>query len=318
MTPAVKPLIGRLLFATDFSDCAARAEDYAVLLATACGAGLDILHVLEFQTGMDPEYPVNQLYLEQLRKEATGQLDDAVTRISRKALKVVAHQVLGIPSQCITDLAKETDADLVVLGTRGRTGLEHILLGSTAERVVAGAPCPVLTVRPQGKPPTAARSAGAAPPVVRRILAPVDFSDCSLEALEYAVQVAIQLNAALTIFHVIEPVSYSLDFTLSHAGEARATRDRLESRLAELAAPLKRNGLETDFFLRGGLPADSILDQEREGAYDVIVMGTHGRRGVSHLVSGSVAEAVLRRATCPVLSVKSPKFSADHRRAAKH
>ncbi|MBM4124646.1 MAG: universal stress protein [Nitrospira sp.] len=306
------PLVKRLLFATDFSDCAARAEDYAVLLAEACGAGLDILHVLEFQTGMDPEYPVNQLYLEQLRKQAAGEIDVAVNRISKKVAKVTARQVLGIPSQCINEIAKETDADLVVLGTRGRTGLEHILLGSTAERVIAGAPCPVLTVRlARGTTLTAARQGAA--PAIRRILAPVDFSDCSLESLEYAAHMAAQFGAAITIFHVMEPVSYSLDFTLTHAGETRANRERLESRLTELAAPLKRNGLNADVALRGGVPADSILDQEREQAYDVLVMGTHGRRGVSHLVSGSVAEAVLRRAAGPVLTVKSPKFRAAHR-----
>lgn len=310
-------LARRLLFATDFSDCAARAQEYALLLATACGADLDILHVLEFQPGMDPDYPVNQLYLEQLRKEAGGRLDALVSQAARLGLKVQTHQVTGIPSQRITMMAEERDIDVIVLGTHGRTGLEHTLLGSTAERVVVRAPCPVLTVRLEPAQPAsgkgrAAIAAPAAASAIRKVLAPLDFSDCSLAALEYAVQAAEQFDAAITILHVMEPVSYSLDFTLTHAGETRAQRERLEARLGELTEPLKRKGLRANHALRGGIPADSVLDWSREEAYDLVVMGTHGRRGISHLVSGSVAEAVLRRASCPVLTVKSPKFGPGH------
>lgn len=309
------PLLGRILFATDFSKCAARAEEYAVFLAKAYAARLDILHVLEFQHGMDPDYEVHRLYLEQLRKETDRQLDDLVNRARWVGLTAKGQQVLGIPSQRINEMAKEDDTDLVVLGTHGRTGLAHILLGSTAERVVKGAPCPVLAVRlarAGGK--AAAIQATTASPRILRILVPVDFSDCSLEALEYAVPVAKQFGAVVTILHVMEPVSYGLDFTLIHTGEERKMRERLESRLSELAAALHSQGLTAEPVIHGGVPADSILDWALQQEPDLIVMGTHGRRGVSHLVSGSVAEAVLRRAPCPVLTVKSPKFGPGHRR----
>jgi nucleotide-binding universal stress UspA family protein len=309
------PLAKRILFATDFSDCAGRAQDYALFLAEACGACLDILHVLEFQPGMDPDYPVNHLYLEHLQKETGALLDALVSHAAHRGLTANVHQVTGIPSQWITVMAKEKEVDLIVLGTHGRTGLEHILLGSTAERVVAQAPCPVLTVRLERARlmPDEVQAAIAAP-AIRTILVPIDFSDCSLDALEYAAQVAKQFSAAVTILHVLEPVSYSLDFSLTHAGEARAQRERLEARLAEMAASLRRAGLTAGHVLRGGAPVDSLLDWSREQAYDLIVMGTHGRRGISHLVSGSVAEAVLRHAFCPVLTVKSPKFSPGHQR----
>lgn len=316
------PLVRRLLFATDFSDCAARAQEYALWLATTCGAALHILHVLEFQPGMDPDYPVNRLYLEQLRKEAAGRLDALVNQAARLGLKVQAHQVTGIPSQWITVTAKENDTDLIVLGTRGRSGLEHVLLGSTAERVVVRSPCPVLTVRMErGRLPIeegrAAVPASLAAPAMRKILAPIDFSDCSLDALEYAARAAQQFSASITILHVMEPVPYNLDFTLTHTGDIRAQRERLEARLRELTESLQRQGLRADCILRGGVPVDSVLDWSRERAYDLIVMGTHGRRGISHLLNGSVAEAVLRRASCPVLTVKSPKFGPGHRRIAQ-
>jgi len=308
------PLMTKILLATDFSDCAARAQDYALLLASAWKAEVSVLHVLEFQPGMDPELPVNHLYLEQLRKDAEQQLSALLARLTQRGLTGTSRHVTGIPSLQIAQEAALVGADLVVLGTHGRSGLAHVLLGSTAERVVASAPCPVLIVRTpasQARPATPA----AAPPAIRHLLVPLDFSDCSLEALEYAVQVAKQFGASLTLLHVMEPVSYGLDFTLALGGSAHETRARLETRLEELATPLRTQGLSVDQALRGGAPADSILSWTGQRAYDLIVMGTHGRRGLSHLASGSVAEAVLRRASCPVLTVKSPKFVPGRHRA---
>lgn len=312
----MNPLAERILLATDFSDCAGRAEEYALFVAQACAAKLDVLHVLEFQPGMDPEYQVNSLYLEELRKDAANRLEEFVRRAAQQGVTATRREVLGIPSQCINEAARESEADLVVLGTHGRTGLEHILLGSTAERVVKGAPCPVLTVRlPRDRDRGPAAAGGTAPPRVRNVLVPVDFSDCSLEAWAYAVQVAKQFDAAVTLLHVMEPVSYGLDFTLSHARDERKMRERLETRLFDLVASLKDLSLTGRHVLRGGAPADSILECAGKDGCDLIVMGTHGRRGMSHFVSGSVAEAVLRRASCPVLTVKSPKFGPGHRRA---
>ena len=307
------PLITKILLATDFSDCAALAQDYALLLASAWKADLAILHVLEFQPGMDPELPVNHVYLEQLRKDAEQQLTQLRAQLARRGLAGESRHVTGIPSLRIAQEATEVGADLVVLGTHGRTGLAHVLLGSTAERVIASAPCPVLTVRMHREP--AQPPAAPAIPSIRRLLVPVDFSDYSLEALEYAARLAKQWGAALTLLHVMEPVSYGLDFTLALGGEdAQATRTGLEARLADLATPLLAQGLAVDRHLRGGTPIDSILGWTSRQPCDLIVMGTHGRRGLSHLASGSVAEAVLRRAPCPVLTVKSPKFIPGRQR----
>jgi nucleotide-binding universal stress UspA family protein len=310
-------LIERILLATDFSACAARAQDYARFIAQAASARLEILHVLEFQPGMDPEYHVKSLYLEELRKEAARHLERFAGEARALGLTVAQREVLGIPSMRINEAAQETNADLVVLGTHGRTGLEHILLGSTAERVVRGAPCPILTVRVPYEPgrKSAAVEGGGLPVTVRSVMVPVDFSDCSLEAWEYAVQVAKLFKATLTLLHVLEPVSYGLDFTLSHAQDERRMRERLDTRLADMVGLLEKEGLAGERILRGGLPADAILETAGREGCDLIVMGTHGRRGVSHFVSGSVAETVLRRAGCPVLSVKSPKFAPGHHRS---
>ena len=306
-------LIKTILFATDFSSCAERAYQHALYIAYVWGAAVNVLHVVEFQPGMDPEYEVNRLYLDHLRKETDKQLATLVERARRLDVRVVKQEAMGIPSLEINRIALTIEADLVVVGTHGRTGLEHVLLGSTAERVIKGAPCPVLAFREGETTGEGATGSDLPRIVIDRILVPIDFSDCSLDALEYAAQVARQFKARVTILHVMEPVSYGLDFTLSHAADPDR-RERIRARLSDLTAALTRSGVETDHVLRGGLPADAIINYERAEAKDLIIMGTHGRRGISHLVNGSVTEAVLRRAHGPVLTVRSPKFVPGHER----
>jgi nucleotide-binding universal stress UspA family protein len=115
------------------------------------------------------------------------------------------------------------------------------------------------------------------------------------------------------LLHVLEPVSYGLDFDLGHFRSREDVRESWTKRLEELAATHQHPGMVVESRLRGGIPADSILDAAQTLPCDLIVMGTHGRRGISHALSGSVAEAVLRKARCPVIAVRSPKLGPDHR-----
>jgi nucleotide-binding universal stress UspA family protein len=275
---------------------------------------LTVLSVAEFPPGLNPDYPVNQQYLADLLKHASSQLVDLKGRAERRGIAVTTRVATGIPSEEVITAARAEDSDLLVVGTRGKTGLAHVLLGSTAERVIRGAPCPVLTVRME---PADNEDEGVLSRLVtlERILVPVDFSDCSLDALEYAVVVAQQAKASLMLLHVLEPVSYGLDFTLSHIRTREQVRESWTKRLEDLASSHQHSNVPVESRLRGGLPADSILDSAQTLPCDLIIMGTHGRRGISHTISGSVAEAVLRKALCPVLTVRSPKFGPDHRQA---
>ena len=307
-------MIKRILFATDFSRWAKRAEDYACTLACSWRASLTVLSVAEFPPGLNPDYPINQQYLADLLKNASSQLVDLKGRAERRGIAVTTRMAAGIPSEEVITAARAEDSDLIVVGTRGKTGLAHVLLGSTAERVIRGAPCPVLTVRTD--PADTEQEVGtlSRPVTLERILVPVDFSDCSLDALEYAVVVAQQAKASLLLLHVLEPVSYGLDFTLGHSRTREQVREAWTKRLEELASSLTVTHVPVESQLRGGLPADSILDSAQTLPCDLIVMGTHGRRGISHTISGSVAESVLRKAVCPVIAVRSPKFGPGHRR----
>jgi nucleotide-binding universal stress UspA family protein len=273
------------------------------------------MNVLEFPPGLNPEYPINRLYLGELMKQATRDLVELKARATDRGIPVHTRIATGIPSEEVLAAAAAEDSDLIVVGTRGRTGLEHVVLGSTAERIIRTAPCPVLAVRTEGGGVEKAGSDRRHPGTLDRILLPIDFSDCSLDALEYAVVVAQRAKAPLTLLHVLEPVSYGLDFALPHVTKREQMRDAIKERLSGLVSALTAVGVKSESLIRGGLPGDSILDVARSQPADMIIMGTHGRRGLSHAFYGSVAESLLRKAQCPILTVRSPKFHPGHRRA---
>ncbi|MDC8447698.1 MAG: universal stress protein [Nitrospira sp.] len=311
---SVLPEKPSILFATDGSLGSATAEVYACGLAQSWGASLTVMSVLEFPPGMNPDDAVNRLYLDELMKDVTTKLTDLKMRAVSLGIPVQSYVATGIPSEEVLTVARTQGTELIVVGTRGKTGLEHILLGSTAERIMRRAPCPVLTVPMDAQRADGNSNTEKASTTPKRMLVPVDFSDCSLDAFEYAALIAQRSKVSLNLLHVLEPVSYGLDFTLPHWAQRESSKTAVTERLSDLASALTSAGLASDFLISGGLPADSILDTARAQSVDVIVMGTHGRRGLSHVLFGSVAESVVRRSSCPVLTVRSPTLPPGHRR----
>jgi nucleotide-binding universal stress UspA family protein len=148
------------------------------------------------------------------------------------------------------------------------------------------------------------------------MLVPTDFSDCSLEAVKFAGMVAGQAKASIELLHILEPSAYALDFTIEHPEEREQKRKRAAERLQTLSSDLAGAGVLVKTSLLGGGPADRILEVAQKSSSDLIVMGTHGRRGLSHVFAGSVTEAVLRRGTVPVLAVRHPAFAAEAHQGA--
>jgi nucleotide-binding universal stress UspA family protein len=146
-------------------------------------------------------------------------------------------------------------------------------------------------------------------PKIERILCPTDFSDFSERAYDYGLSLARHYNAELYLLHVVRPViigypEYAIpDSVNEFYGELR---EHAEEQLREFAKVHAEGGVEAKVAVEEGVVTESILDFARENSIDMIVMGTHGRRGVQRLTLGSVAERVLRKAGCPVLSVRRP------------
>jgi nucleotide-binding universal stress UspA family protein len=143
----------RILAPTDLSECSAAGLKYAAALAERFEAELILLHVAQ---DFDVALAATELGFpppERLRQELTEHARKQLANLpgGSWSIRAITREVRwGNPWQEITTFAKEIDADLIVVGTHGRTGLSHLFLGSVAERVVRAAPCPVLTVRPEG------------------------------------------------------------------------------------------------------------------------------------------------------------------------
>jgi nucleotide-binding universal stress UspA family protein len=142
---------------------------------------------------------------------------------------------------------------------------------------------------------------------IERILCPTDFSDFSDRAFDYGVSLARQYNAQLYLLHIVRPViigypEYAIpDSVNEFYGELR---EHAEEQLREFAKVHSEGGVHTTVVVEEGVVTESILDIAQENAVDMIVMGTHGRRGLQRLTLGSVTERVLRKAACPVLAVR--------------
>lgn len=300
-----------ILLATDFSVPARRAYSYAAQLARTLDTKVVLLNVLEGPPGLDREFPVNTLFLKQLQEESDREMTALVEAAKRDGLRPEPWQVYGNPAACISKSAGEMGAELIVMGTHGHRGWSRLLLGSTAEAVVREAPCPVLTIRTTEADAAAERLDS---PAIRRLLVPIDFSECAQEALEYAATLARQLGARLALVHAMEAAAYPLDFALFGVSEEAALRGQVQFSLRGLVSALKAEKIDAESLCAVGTPAEIILKEAKDGPADAIVMGTHGRHGLSHLAIGSVAEHVVRQAACPVFSVKSPRYTYQRTR----
>jgi nucleotide-binding universal stress UspA family protein len=204
------------------------------------------------------------------------------------------------PAAQIVRTAGSIDAALIVMGTHGRGGIARVLIGSVAEKVVRAAPCPVLTTN---------GALRASIKGFRRILVPTDFNGPSDAALDCARRLAAGFGGSMHLLHVLGDVSASgatgSELFVTEPPEARSirltdARDRLKHRITDDDRLTLHATSEVIF----GAPAQIIVDYAADNQFDLIVMGTHGRTGMAHLLAGSVAERVVRTAGCPVLTTQ--------------
>jgi len=290
-------IVSKIMLATDFSASANLAQVYTKYLAMKLKASVVVLNVSEQRSSTARALNEDEIQASLRRLQET---------IEEHAVPVNIQRSTGMPGDQILSTARELDADLIVIGLQGHTHLPYGLLGATAQTVTSSAPCPVLTVPLTAKEASPCTFTAPAAMTVRRILAPVDFSEPSLDSLECAIHLARALGADLVLLHVLEPVHANWD--LPRMQGAEQIRDHWKARLVNLAGVVKTLGLSATYEIRSGYPSDSILACALQQRSELIVMGTHGRRGRGEIPIGSVAEAVLKEAPCPVLTVKHPKF----------
>ena len=313
----------RVLVPTDFSRASRTALRYGVALARPFKAQLHLLHVPELP-GTDGVHPFG--LFETMRRATRERLRAQLTEAERRELKPERAMRLGEPSEEIVDYALKGDIDLVVMGTHGRQGVARMLVGSVAEKVVRRAPCSVLSVR---YPEHEFLTAGEAGPddiaaqdvtgataedamiTLKNILVATDFSEPSEAAVTYGRELATRFGATLHVLHAADNIIGRFGAE-AYSATAPDLQDRLEAdarrRLNELLIDSDNSGPSSiPVLLTASSPALAIVDYAKEKSIDLIVVGTHGRGGLAHLVVGSVAERVVRLAPCPVLTVRHPE-----------
>jgi len=144
--------------------------------------------------------------------------------------------------------------------------------------------------------------------MINNILAPIDFSDYSKNALKYAAEFAKEFNAKLYLVYVVEPMIYPADFSMGQIAIPSTDIDlntRAEEELTNLAGTIDP-GIKVESLIRTGKPFVEIIETAKEKDVDLIIIATHGHTGVEHLLFGSTAEKVVRKAPCPVLTLREP------------
>lgn len=302
----VRLRIHNLLATTDLSNESIAGVRYATALATKVGATVALLHVLE----LPPPSPMPGMRAAtfsrqdaQINKHARARLKTLAKRESSPDLHLTPILRTGNPFYGIIGTARESAADLIVIATHGYTGASRVLLGSTTERVVRHAPCPVLTVPARA---IRKRSTKMPPLELKRILVPIDFSKSSQAALLWAASLAAESHTELVLLHVVEkfPMHYLLGQGLMNETITPVMKG-CEAELKRMAASLNEStGLKATAMVRAGKPFKEICSAAQKLGADLITLTTRGHTGLKRVWLGSTAERVVRHASCPVLAVR--------------
>ena len=306
------PAITRILCPVDFSEFSRHALDHAVALARQQQAHVTALYVVPLLQTNYPALGVGAYVPYVYSVDDLKQFQLSLERfVSHVGYPVTSVSVEALVVDEILKRAAELPADLIVMGTHGRSGFDRLFLGSVAERVLVKAPCPVLTI-----PPRAPDTAPSADLKFSNVLCAIDFSPSSLAALKYAGRFAAD-GAHLRVLHVMERLpGWQLVPAATGAPDdplivLQEAHDRIHQTVRSTVAGAKH----VRELVSEGDAGDEILEAARTDGVDLIVMGAHaGRAGL--LGFGSTSHDVLRRATCPVLTLKASATKVHHAAAA--
>jgi nucleotide-binding universal stress UspA family protein len=298
--------IRSIVVPTDFSALADAAAARAASLARLDGAAVHVVHALASPLFVNPyEYSVPASLSEDLRKAAQEKLGPTRTAIEARGVSTVTCEVFDSQDAVavIGDAVRAHRADLVVMGTHGRRGLQHAFLGSVAERALRALDVPILAVK---------EDVDAAAKPIAKIVVAVDFSPHSDRAVEIAADLAARLSAFVDVIHAFDfPPDYNPYLSDSGVELERRIEADVSEKLEHIRKRLEQRQIRVNTHFRRGHPSAVIADVARQVGCQLIVIGTRGRGGVAHALLGSVAERTLRAAPCSVLCVKAAAGVAD-------
>jgi nucleotide-binding universal stress UspA family protein len=285
----------RLLCPIDFSETSERAFDHAVALARWYDSRVTVIHVpallLAPVPGEGDPLPIT-------RNELAQRLEDFVAPARTAGVTIETGLRDGDPVREILREAEDGAANLVVIGTHGRSGFERLVLGSVAEKILRKAKCPVLTIPPGERSDAPAVQAG-----FKAILCATDFSPAAASALDAALRLAQEADATLTILHVVE--AHFGDVAEAGASYLENLEQAARVRLASAVPAGARTWCTVVERVERGRARHVIVQVAEECEAGVIVMGAHGRHALDRLIFGSTTHRVIHEAGRPVLTLPS-------------
>lgn len=306
-TASETPLLQHILVPVDLSAPSLKAVEYAVALAAPARATVQLTYVVE---------PGSHFC--SLGNHPLARGEEEIVLRSEQLLAKVAEENrfrevmpdsgvrIGNPAEEILAYSQASSADLLVVSTHGRTGLQRVLMGSIAQKIVRGAKCAVLVVRKDERDFAVLPGPGSQPLHLQRILVPIDFAPSSAETLRYAVKFAQQYGGRLTLFHSIPLPSIPWENESVAVDSHELLCIQRENALRELGRLMDAevpSSLRLPAQVEIGAPLAAIPDYAAKDATDLIICGRHGKGRLSHALLGSVAEGLVRHASCPVLVV---------------
>lgn len=295
--------ITRILVPIDLSRASLKAISYALAISRRFGAEVHFVHVIDMSQYLPPTILMGPgVWQTEWRMGLRKELEAVALKFSKPG-EIAVHRLLeGRAYRQICQEARRLKVDLIVIATHGYTGCKRVLLGSTAERVVQVAPCPVLVVRKPYSDRTETNGQGK-PFRIGKILIPVDFSAFSDRVLDLGVALARDLGAKVSLVHVLKTPLYPLGDQYAGLPVAALVKETQADARKQMQAMAAHAGVRDSISVLQGSPPEKICEHASHENVDLIIISTHGRSGLRHMLIGSVAERVARHAKCPVLVV---------------
>jgi nucleotide-binding universal stress UspA family protein len=298
--------IQRILCPVDFSEGARHALEHAIVFAKWYAAQITVFHVYSAPQPLVPvlTVPGDVPLLPALQPEEVGEEVRRFCRPLTPADVSLAFAVKeGSPAKEIVRHADDISADLLIMGTHGRGGFERLILGSVTEKVLRTTQRPVLTVPPPVHTPA------PGPATYKTILCPLELSEASSRALEYALSLAKEADARLILLHVVEGVTeHPHPSEAAHFNVPEYHRYLEQDAMTRLKAAIPdeaRTWCQPEERVESGKAYREILRVAADTRAELIVMGVHGKGAIDRWLFGSTTNHIIREATCPVLTLRA-------------
>lgn len=274
----------KILVPCDFSDSAVQAFKFAVEVANQSKGEIILLNVVELPVVHDnvmmPTFSFEEAYLTEMEANANKDFGKMKAKWAKDGVKINTHILYGSPTPTITRFVEEKKIDLIIMGTKGASGLREFFVGSNTEKIVRWSPIPVIAIKKSVKPAS-----------IKNIVFPTTLNNNEEELTMRIKAVQSFFKAKLHVLYVNTPANFTTDVITRQKMKNFAKRFMLKDYTLNVFNDLSEELGVSNFI--------------KEVNGDMVAMATHGRKGLSHLMSGSIAEDVVNHIDCPIWTWKT-------------